>query len=113
NGWRWKPIHKLIMTSAVYIQDCAPDEANQSLDANNRLFWRRRPMRLEGEIIRDALLTASRSLDPRMFGPGTLDESSKRRSIYFTIKRSQIVPILQVFDEPDALQGIGERPTTT
>jgi hypothetical protein len=68
---------------------------------------------LEAEIIRDAILSASGSLDLRMFGPGTLDESSGRRSVYFTVKRSQIVPVLQVFDEPDALQGIGERPTTT
>jgi hypothetical protein len=113
NGWRLKPIHKLIVTSAVYMQDCALDETNYRADPNNRLFWRRRPTRLEAEIIRDAILSASGSLDLRMFGPGTLDESSRRRSVYFTVKRSQIVPVLQVFDEPDALQGIGERPTTT
>jgi hypothetical protein len=113
NGWRLKPIHKLIVTSAVYMQDCELNEPNYRADPNNRLFWRRRPTRLEAETIRDALLAASGSLDRRMFGPGTLDESNKRRSIYFTVKRSQIVPVLQVFDEPDALQGIGERPTTT
>jgi hypothetical protein len=48
-----------------------------------------------------------------MFGPGTLDSGSKRRSIYFTVKRSNIVPAMQVFDAPDALSSLGERPTTT
>ena len=48
-----------------------------------------------------------------MYGPGTLKETSTRRSIYFTVKRSQLIPMLQVFDWPDALQGMGVRPTTT
>ena len=49
-----------------------------------------------------------------MYGPGTLKETSTRRSIYFTVKRSQLIPMLQVFDWPDALQGMGEldRPPT-
>ena len=46
-----------------------------------------------------------------MFGPGTLDESMRRRSIYFTVKRSQMVPMLQVFDWPDTLTSAGVRPT--
>jgi cytochrome c553 len=113
NGWRLKPIHKLIMTSAAYTQSSAIDERKQQVDRENRLFWRRPRMRLEAETIRDALLAVSGTLDPGMFGPGTLDENSPRRSIYFTVKRSYIIPMLQVFDVPDALQGIGERPTTT
>jgi hypothetical protein len=48
-----------------------------------------------------------------MFGPGTLDEHNQRRSVYFTIKHSDLIPVMQVFDAPDAIQGIGERPTTT
>src|SRR5439155_9185849 len=63
--------------------------------------------------IRDALLAVSGEVDARMFGPGSLDESSKRRSIYFTVKRSKLLPMMQVFDAPDALGSIGERPTTT
>jgi hypothetical protein len=101
------------MTSAVYMQASTVDEQNQRLDRDNHLIWHRPPMRLEAEVIRDALLAVSGTLDPAMFGPGTLDDASKRRSVYFTIKRSHIIPMLQVFDAPDALQGIGERPTTT
>src|SRR5207245_2068887 len=70
NGWRLKPIHRLIMTSAVYMQSSAIDEGKQQLDRDTRLFWRRPRMRLEAEAIRDALLAVSGTLDPRMFGPG-------------------------------------------
>jgi hypothetical protein len=113
NGWRLKPIHKLIVTSATYMQSSALDEGKLQADRENRLFWRRPRTRLEAEAIRDALLAVSGTLDSSMYGPGTLDETSARRSIYFTVKRSHLIPMLQVFDAPDALQGIGERPTTT
>ena len=48
-----------------------------------------------------------------MYGPGTLDDDSRRRSIYFTVKRSKLMPMMVVFDAPEALVGVGERPTTT
>src|SRR4029079_14951417 len=49
----------------------------------------------------------------RMYGPGTLDEASKRRSVYFTMRRSKLIPALAVFDAPDGTAGVGERPSTT
>ncbi len=48
-----------------------------------------------------------------MYGPGTLREDSRRRSIYFTIKRSKLIPALTVFDAPDGTVHVGERPSTT
>lgn len=113
NGWRLKPIHKLIMTSAVYRQSSEADEAKLKLDRDNKWFWRRPARRLEGEVIRDSLLAVGNLLDPRMYGPGTLDESSTRRSIYFTVKRSKLMPMMVVFDAPDPLSSSGDRPTTT
>lgn len=112
-GWRLKPIHKLIASSAVYRQSSQRDEVKMRVDPDDRLFWRHSQRRLEGEIIRDSLLAVSGELDPRQFGPGTLDEASKRRSIYFTVKRSKLVPMLHVFDAPDALGSLADRPTTT
>ena len=114
NGWKLKPIHKAILTSAAYREDARTDEAKAAaIDRDNRLCWRHPVRRLEGEVIRDALLAVGGVLDERMYGPGTLDEESKRRSIYFTVKRSKLIPMLVVFDAPEALSGIGERPTTT
>jgi hypothetical protein len=112
NGWRLKPIHKLIMSSATYRQSAAIDDAKAKADHQNKLWWHYPRQRLEAEVIRDAMLAASGTLDPAMFGPGTL-EPHDRRSIYFTIKRSKLIPMMTLFDAPDATQGIGERPSTT
>ncbi|MFO0865187.1 MAG: PSD1 and planctomycete cytochrome C domain-containing protein [Gemmataceae bacterium] len=113
SGWNIQAMHKLILTSAVYQQTSTNDEAKVKLDRENKLFWKNPSRRLEAEVIRDALLAVSGELDAKMFGPGTLDEKSKRRSIYFTVKRSKLVPMMVIFDAPEALNGVAERPTTT
>jgi cytochrome c553 len=112
NGWRLKPMHKLIMMSAAYTQSSDPDGQKVAVDPENKLLWRRPRMRLEAETIRDAMLAVSGSLDAKLFGPGTLDPNHKRRSIYFFVKRSQLVPMMTLFDAPDSLQGQEQRSST-
>ncbi len=113
NGWRLKPIHKLIMTSSVYMQSNESNEAGVKADPANRLWWRHPSRRLEAEAIRDSLLAVGGTLDLKMYGVGTLDGNTPRRSVYLTVKRSQMIPFLAMFDVPEALQGIGERSVTT
>jgi mono/diheme cytochrome c family protein len=113
NGWRLKPIHRLIVTSAVYRQDGRYDLARATADRDNVYHWRHTPRRLEAEPIRDLMLAAAGRLDNRMFGPGTLDPLSPRRSVYFRIKRSQLVPMMMLFDWPEHLVSIGQRGSTT
>jgi hypothetical protein len=112
-GWKLKPIHKLIMQSATYTQGVEHDARRAALDPENRLLWRQVPRRLEAEAIRDAILAVSGSLDGTMYGPGSLDPNMKRRSIYFFVKRSQLIPSMVLFDGPDGLQGVEQRTTTT
>ena len=112
-GWRLKPIHKMIMMSAVYRQQGGSNEIARKIDPENSLWWRRGATRLEAEVIRDSLLAVSGTLDKRMFDKGTVDQRHARRSIYLTVKRSNLVPILQLFDAPDAMQSIGKRIATT
>jgi hypothetical protein len=112
-NWNLKAIHKLIMMSAVYRQSCSTNSAGQQHDPENHLWWRRSPLRMEAEIIRDNLLTVSGSLDKKMFGMGSLKEDDPRRSIYLTVKRDKLIPLLQLFDAPDAIQSIGDRGVTT
>lgn len=107
-----KAIHRLILTSATYRQSTHPAENALDRDPDNTLLSRYPMRRLEAEIVRDAALKVSRSLDPRPFGPGTLDEASSRRSIYFTIKRSRLVPSMVAFDAPEPLSSQGSRPST-
>jgi hypothetical protein len=113
SGWRLKPIHRLILTSQAWRQSTAADPAKLAADPDNTLFLRALPRRLEAEAARDAVLAVSGRLDRTLFGPGTLDENSRRRSIYFTVKRSQLVNSMVVFDAPEPLTSQGMRPTTT
>jgi cytochrome c553 len=112
-GWKLKRMHKLMMTSSVYMQSGEHDDNRAKIDRENVWFWRRAPQRLEGEAIRDAMLAVSGQLDRKMFGPGTLDANMKRRSVYFFIKRSKLIPVMMLFDWPEHLVSIGQRTSTT
>ena len=112
-GWKLKPIHKLIMLSAAYRQSGESNPVAAKADPDNQLMWRRRAVRLDAEAIRDTLLAVSGTLDKTMFGKGTLNQAIPRRSIYLTVKRGNLIPMLQLFDAPDAIQSIGHRDVTT
>ena len=113
NGWKLKPIHKLILSSQAWQQSSQRDVKKETADPDNGLFMRFVPQRLEAEAIRDSMLAISGLLDETMYGPGTRDENGKRRSIYFNIKRSQLIGSMVAFDVPEPLVSQGSRPTTT
>jgi cytochrome c553 len=113
NGWQLKPLHRLILSSQAYRQSTRRSAAKEAADPGNALFMRRVPQRLEAEAIRDSMLAVSGTLDETMFGPGTRNENSRRRSIYFTIKRSLLMGSMVAFDLPEPLVSQGSRPTTT
>ncbi len=112
HGWSLKHLHKLLVMSRTYRQAGTTTPEGLRADPDNRLWWHRPRRRLEAEAIRDNLLAVGGQLDRTMYGPGTLNEGMKRRSIYFTVKRSQLIPMLQVFDWPDTLTSTGVRPVT-
>ena len=112
-GWKLKPLHKLMMTSAAYMQSAQTDATRRAADPASALVWRHPRQRMEGEVVRDAILAVTGTLDGSMFGAGTLDAAMKRRSIYFQIKRSQLPPMMITFDAPDTLSGMGQRSSTT
>ena len=111
--WEWKPIHRAILSSSTYRQSCDTDEIRVSTNRENTLLWHRPRRRLEAEVIRDAILSVSCQLDDRLYGPGRLDEGHQRRSLYFTMKRSQLIPSMTVFDAPDGTTPVADRPETT
>jgi mono/diheme cytochrome c family protein len=113
SGWKLKTMHKLMLTSATYQQNTMADAAKEAADPENKFFVRRSPRRLEGEALRDSVLAVAGALDRTMYGPGTKNEASVRRSIYFTVKRSELVGSMVVFDLPEPLVSQAVRPTTT
>src|SRR5687768_16725657 len=95
-------------------------DARVALDPDNRLYWRMNRLRLEGEVIRDALLAISGQLNLKMGGPGVFPPIPKevfqgakgwsvnadprehvRRSVYIFVRRNLRFPFLEVFDAPD------------
>jgi hypothetical protein len=117
NGWHIKPMIRLMMTSNAYQQASRRTDALEvaKVDPGNRLLWRMRLRRLEAEEIRDAILSDSGKLDPKMGGqPVSMDyrpdgmvvASAKnpseqfRRSLYMFQRRSFNMTMLNVFDEP-------------
>lgn len=111
-GWKLKPLHRAIMLSHVYQQSHVIHPDNLKIDSANRYWWHFPPRRLEAETIRDALLAAGGSGDPLMFGASVLDDS-QRRSVYLRVKRSELLPIMTIFDAPEPTQSIGKRSVTT
>jgi hypothetical protein len=106
SGWSMKHLHRLIVTSATYrmSSSLAGGEASTDKDPENRFWWRRTPIRLESQAIRDSLLTLSGSLDSTMGGPPILpanQATSKRRSLYFFHSNNERNLFLSTFDDAE------------
>jgi hypothetical protein len=122
SGWSWKAMHRLILLSNTYRQSSRLNELSAAKDPENKLLWRMNPQRLTAEAIRDSILVVSGKLNREMYGPGIYpridpdiintgsrprwpldakdDHSTNRRSVYIFVKRSVILPMIEVFDCP-------------
>ncbi|MGH7138308.1 MAG: DUF1553 domain-containing protein, partial [Pirellulales bacterium] len=107
HGWSMKHLHRLIVTSAAYRRGASiagADDATMKSDPNNHYYWRRRPMRMESEVVRDSLLRLAGTLDRTLGGP-TIDPKQDatvfRRSLYFTHSRDDQNEFLAMFDDAD------------
>ncbi len=116
SGWKTKPIHRIIMTSAAYRQTARPSPehvaASRQVDPANSLLWRFSPARLSAEQVRDGMLAVSGELDPMAGGP-SVSHDTPRRSIYVRKKRNTPVPMFREFDAPDGFDSIPQRTSTT
>lgn len=135
-GWSIKQMQRLIMNSETYKMASAFYQADDvAKDPRDQFLWRFPVKRLEAEIIRDAVLSASGDINldaggPAFFPPTpksvvsgapikgkwllTRDEpSTRRRSIYASVKRNLKYPMFEVFDQPDASLSCERREVTT
>ncbi|MBI4903501.1 MAG: PSD1 domain-containing protein [Acidobacteria bacterium] len=133
--WSMKEMHRLMMKSSAYRMASDDIADNTKLDADNKFVWRQSRQRLEGEIIRDAVLTVAGTLNSKQGGPGVHpyidpslwqgssgrtwpgtsdnDPATWRRSIYVFSKRSIPLPMLDVFDKPDGITSCARRNRST
>ncbi|MCH2572916.1 MAG: DUF1553 domain-containing protein, partial [Planctomycetes bacterium] len=63
SGGSLKALHRTIMSSSTYRQSNQIDVDTLRIDADGRLLWRFTPRRLEGEVVRDAMLAVSGELN--------------------------------------------------
>jgi mono/diheme cytochrome c family protein len=68
-GWSMKAIHRTIATSGAYRQSSRFTRAAYERDPYNRLLARGPRFRMEAEMIRDAMLSASGLLSSKIGGP--------------------------------------------
>jgi hypothetical protein len=118
DGWSVKKLHRRIMLSAAYqmSSDISAEAAEE--DPGNRLLSHFSRRRLDVEEMRDAMLALDGSLDLKMGGTlqrgtGTDGENSagrlsidpstsKRRTVYLPLRRSNLPSLLNLFDFGDA-----------
>jgi hypothetical protein len=135
SGWSLKRLHKLILLSSTWQRSTASDAKCVEVDPENRLLWRMNPRRLEAEVVRDAILSVSGSLNLKAGGPPVLiplneeemasvkggvdrwpattdPDAPNRRSVYLFQKRLFRIPFLEVFDLPDSAMSCARRSTT-
>ena len=104
HGWSMRHLHRLIITSAAYrmSSSLAGCEANAAKDPDNVHLWRRAPIRLDAQVVRDSLLALAGELDLTMGGPSIPagnQEGSKRRSLYFFHSNNDRNLFLTTFDD--------------
>jgi hypothetical protein len=100
-GWRFKELHRLIVTSATYRQASTPDLKDLQIDPDNAYCWRMSPRRLEAEAVRDCIFAVAGQLDTTMGGPELdfhLGLTSPRRSLYFRHAAEKQMEFLKIFD---------------
>ena len=102
NGWSIKWLHREILLSAAWQQSSlAPD--SEKRDPENKLFARMPRRRLDFEAWRDTTLAAAGTLDRSFGGVATALTSEKnlRRTLYGTVNRHELEPMLRIHDFPD------------
>ncbi len=114
NGWRFKPLHELIMNSAAYRQTARREAtaAESETDPTNRLLWRYPPQRLDAEQVRDAMLAVSGELRQRD-GGASVNGTAPNRSIFVKKMRNRPDEMLGGFDAPLGFESAPERIATT
>ncbi len=130
SGWSVKHVHRLILLSHTWQQSSFADPQAATIDGDNKWLWRFSSRRLEGEAIRDSMLSVTGELNLKTGGPGfnffktrgglsgfpEVDEfgpEEMRRMIYSHKIRMERVPVFGAFDCPDAGQATPVRTQST
>jgi mono/diheme cytochrome c family protein len=102
-NWSTKKLVRDIVLSATYQQASLENRSAEQSDADNVWLWRGNRRRLDLESMRDAVLTASGRLEPKIGGravPLSAEPFTGRRTVYGFIDRVRVDPMFVAFDFP-------------
>ena len=130
DGWSIKKLIKHILLTETFQQSTIPSASNKSKDPLNIYLHHFPVRRLEAEAIRDGLLATTENLNDSVYGQpvpihlnefmtgrgrpsvsGPLDGNG-RRSVYTSIRRNFLSPMMLVFDMPIPFSTFGKRNVT-
>ncbi len=133
--WSLKKLHRLIVNSHTYRASSTADARLREADLENKLLGRFLYRRLDVETIRDSILATSGKLNRAMHGPAVhlpipaavieahTDKERAwtaspqpdvyRRTVYGYVKRTLLVPMLEVLDFCDTTNSSDKRSITT
>lgn len=129
DGWSVKRLIRRIVLTRTYQLSTAHHPQNYQVDPDNIYLWKHSRKRLEAEVIRDAILAASGTIQlerPKgsvvtMHGgkliqdsltPDKIHKPSDHRSVYLPILRNGLPEVLEVFDMADPSLVVGQRSVT-
>jgi hypothetical protein len=126
-GWSLKQIHRLMLLSNTYRMSSRLQPDADRIDPEKKLLHRMAVRRLEGEAIRDAMLSVSGRMCDTMYGPSVMPhltpfmtgrgrptiegplDGEGRRSVYLAVRRNFLTPMFLAFDYPTPFTTIGRR----
>jgi hypothetical protein len=131
NSWSVKNLIRKIVLSKTYRQSSTQNPSNNKnevslTDPQNILLYKMPVRRLQAESIRDSILSFSGRIDKKLYGPsvpiyktafmtgrggkknGPLDGAG-RRSIYGSVYRNFLSPLMLAFDQPAPFGTKGKR----
>ena len=130
-GWSVKALIRDMVLSQAFQRTVEASEESLEKDPQNLLLQHYPTRRLEAEAIRDAMLSVSGRLNTTMYGEGVpvylspfmtgrgrpresgpLDGDG-RRSIYISLRRNFLPPMMLAFDMPIPFTTFGKRNTST
>ncbi len=133
-GGSTKSLIRELVLSRTYRLSSESDPRCQAIDPDDELLWRARPRRLDAESIRDAMLSAAGTLDPRPLrgslvaqmgdpqdnarpkvgrpGIERASENMNRRSLYLPVIRDTVADVLDVFDFAEPSLVVAQRDET-
>ncbi len=134
-GWSLKQLHRLILSSNAYRMSKAWNAEYGAADPTNERLWRMAYRRLDVEPLCDAMLAATGQLNRQMGGtsmypfvprqileghsdPDAIwkpfdERDASRRTVYSFVKRSMVVPLLEVLDLCDTTRSAAQRSVTS